>query len=235
MLASFLKFFPPIENFVLCRLCGFLRVNSSLISYMCYTGFHILYFVLCFSLTSCLLLLLQVQIWASNKIHKEERSCTGKWDVQSLITSSPEFYGPEKLGREDKAPRHVKFDFRNPVRCRIIWITLRLQRPGSNSVNFGKDFNLLSLDENPFAQVNRRASFGGSVESDPCLHAKRILVVGKKVMGLTSSPQVPDQVNLKNWLERPPRLNRFKVQLMLLCSFFHISVHYWTLYGMHCN
>lgn len=235
MLASFLKFFPPIENFVLCRLCGFLRVNSSLISYMCYTGFHIFYFVLCFSLTSCLLLLLQVQIWASNKIHKEERSCTGKWDVQSLITSSPEFYGPEKLGREDKAPRHVKFDFRNPVRCRIIWITLRLQRPGSNSVNFGKDFNLLSLDENPFAQVNRRASFGGSVESDPCLHAKRILVVGKKVMGLTSSPQVPDQVNLKNWLERPPRLNRFKVQLMLLCFFFNISVHYWTLYGMHCN
>ncbi|KAM3750124.1 hypothetical protein ACB098_04G013800 [Castanea mollissima] len=154
-----------------------------------------------------------VQIWASNKIHKEERSCTGKWDVQSLIASSPEFYGPEKLGIKNKAPRHVKFDFRNPVRCRIIWITLRLQRPGSNSFNFGKDFNLLSLDENPFAQVNRRASFGGSVESDPCLHAKRILVVGKKVMGLTSSPQVPDQANLKNWLERPPRLNRFKVPI----------------------
>jgi hypothetical protein len=165
-------------------------------------------------LSSCLLLLPQVQIWASNKIHKEERSSMGKWDVQSLITSSPDFYGPEKLGREDEVPRHVKFAFRNPVRCRIIWITLRLQRPGSSSVNFEKDFNLLSLDENPFAQVNRRASFGGSVESDPCLHAKRILVVGSPVMkdmGVTSSPQSPDQMNLKNWLERAPRLNRFKV------------------------
>lgn len=157
-----------------------------------------------------------VQIWASNKIHKEERSSMGKWDVESLITSSPDFYGPEKLGREDEVPRHVKFAFRNPVRCRIIWITLRLQRPGSSSVNFEKDFNLLSLDENPFAQVNRRASFGGSVESDPCLHAKRILVVGSPVMkdmGVTSSPQSPDQMNLKNWLERAPRLNRFKVPI----------------------
>lgn len=156
-----------------------------------------------------------VQVYASNKIHKDERSCMGKWDVQSLIMSSSEFYGPETLGTEDKVPRHLKFAFRNPIRCRIIWITLRLQRPGSSSVNFEKDFNLLSLDENPFAQVNRRASFGGSVESDPCLHAKRILVVGspvKKETGLTSA-QGPDQMNFKSWLERAPQLNRFKVPI----------------------
>lgn len=155
-----------------------------------------------------------VQIWASNKVHKEERSCVGKWDVQSLITSSSEFYGPEKLGRDDKVPRHLKFSFRNPVRCRIIWITLRLQRPGSSSVNFEKDFNLLALDENPFSQLNRRASFGGSVESEPCIHARRILVVGspvRKEMGLTA--QGADQINVKNWLERAPQLNRFKVPI----------------------
>ncbi|XP_004287153.1 PREDICTED: uncharacterized protein LOC101296222 [Fragaria vesca subsp. vesca] len=155
-----------------------------------------------------------VQIWASNKIHKEERSCMGKWDVQSMITSSSEYFGPEKLVREDQLPRHVKFAFKNPVRCHIIWITLRLQRPGSSSLNF-ENLNLLSLDENPFAEVTRRASFGGAVEREPCLHAKRILVVGspvKKDLARTSS-QGSDQMNMKSWLERDPQLNRFRVPI----------------------
>ncbi|XP_050383485.1 probable phosphoinositide phosphatase SAC9 [Argentina anserina] len=155
-----------------------------------------------------------VQIWASNKIHKEERSCMGKWDVQSLIASSSEYFGPEKLVREDQVPRHVKFAFKNPVRCRIIWITLRLQRPGLSSLNF-ENLNLLSLDENPFAEVTRCASFGGAVEREPCLHAKRILVVGspvKKDIARTSS-QGSDQMNMKSWLERDPQLNRFRVPI----------------------
>lgn len=154
-----------------------------------------------------------VQIWASNKIDREERSCVGKWDVQSLISSSPEFYGPEKSTREDKLPRHIKFTFKNPIRCRIVWITLRFQRPGSSSVNFGNDFSLLSLDENPFAQETRRASFGGATEISPCLHAKRIVIAGipvKKEMELTSS-ESSDQ---RNWLDRAPQLNRFKVPIV---------------------
>ncbi|TYI11992.1 hypothetical protein ES332_A09G245500v1 [Gossypium tomentosum] len=154
-----------------------------------------------------------VQIWASNKIDREERSCVGKWDVQSLISSSPEFYGPEKSTREDKLPRHIKFTFKNPIRCRIVWITLRLQRPGSSYVNFGNDFSLLSLDENPFAQETRRASFGGATEISPCLHAKRIVIAGipvKKEMELTSS-ESSDQ---RNWLDRAPQLNRFKVPIV---------------------
>ncbi|XP_052172812.1 probable phosphoinositide phosphatase SAC9 isoform X1 [Diospyros lotus] len=162
-----------------------------------------------------------VQIWASNKIHKEERSCMGKWDVRSLLTSSSELCGPEDFRKANftckgnTVPRHVKFAFRNPVRCRIIWITLRLQKAGSSSLNFEKDFNLLSLDENPFAQLDRRASFGGAVESDPCLHAKRILVVGsavRKDLGLTS-PQGSDQISLRTWLSEAPQLNRFKVPI----------------------
>ncbi|XP_027345477.1 probable phosphoinositide phosphatase SAC9 [Abrus precatorius] len=156
-----------------------------------------------------------VQIWASNKIHKEERSLMGKWDLQSVIKASSELYGPEKAGTEHKVPRHVKFPFKNSVRCRIIWISLRLQRPGSSSINIGNDFNLLSLDENPFAQETRRASFGGSAESEPCLHAKRILVVGspiRKEIDLKQQ-QSSDQVTMTGWLERAPQLNRFKVPI----------------------
>ncbi|XP_010278654.1 PREDICTED: probable phosphoinositide phosphatase SAC9 [Nelumbo nucifera] len=155
-----------------------------------------------------------VQIWASNKINKEERSCVGKWDIQSLISSSSEIYGPERSGRDGNIPRHVKFTFKNSIRCRIIWISLCLRRPGSSSVNLEKGFDLLSLDENPFA-FSHRASFGGStVESNPCLHAKRLLVVGspvRKDLGLAS--QGFDKINLKSWLERAPQLSRFKVPI----------------------
>ncbi|XP_061373421.1 probable phosphoinositide phosphatase SAC9 isoform X2 [Gastrolobium bilobum] len=156
-----------------------------------------------------------VQIWASNKIHKEERSFMGKWDLQSMIKASSDLYGPEKSGTEHKVPRHVKFPFKNSVRCRIIWISLRLQRPGSSSINIGNDFNLLSLDENPFAQDSRRASFGGAAENETCLHAKRILVVGSPIRKevYLKSQQSPDQLNLKGWLERAPQLNRFKVPI----------------------
>ncbi|XP_021751810.1 probable phosphoinositide phosphatase SAC9 [Chenopodium quinoa] len=156
-----------------------------------------------------------VQIWASNKISKEERSCVGKWEVQSFLQSSPEYYGPENLDAVGTAPRHINFSFRNPVRCRIIWIMLSLQRAGSASVNFGSDFNLLSLDENPFVQPTRRASFGSLDERDPCLHAKRILVLGtslKKDMELTA-PEGSEQLKLQNWLQKPPQLNRFKVPI----------------------
>ncbi|KAI3468569.1 hypothetical protein Pfo_025232 [Paulownia fortunei] len=155
-----------------------------------------------------------VQIWASNKIDKEERSCTGKWNMQSLLTSSSELCGPEKSFKDGKVPRHVKFAFRNPVQCRIIWMTLRLPRLGSSSVNFERDFNHLSMDENPFAQLSRRASFSGEFDSDPCIHAKRVLVVGRTVRReVGASPQGSDQINVRNWLERSPELNRFKVPI----------------------
>ncbi|CAN1788324.1 Probable phosphoinositide phosphatase SAC9 [Linum perenne] len=155
-----------------------------------------------------------VQVWASNKLENEERSCVGKWDIQSMATSSSELYGPERVEAEGEVPRHVKFSFKNNVRCRIIWITLRLPRAGSSSVNIQKDFNLLSLDENPFAEVDRRASFGGGPESLPCLHARRILVLGKSVRKEAGhAEQSTDAVNFNGWLDRPPQLNRFKVPI----------------------
>ncbi|KAL9240699.1 hypothetical protein vseg_014887 [Gypsophila vaccaria] len=155
-----------------------------------------------------------VQIWTGDKINKEERSCIGKWEAQALLDSSPELYGPEKSDLR-KLPRHLKFSFKKPVRCRIIWIMLRLQRAGSASVNFGKDFNLLALDENPFAEPSRRASFGSIDNRDPCVHAKRILVFGTPLRTDTgpSTPEGSDQLKLKNWLDTPPQLNRFKVPI----------------------
>lgn len=186
---------------------------------------------------TCTLLSYQVQIWASNFIHREERSYIGKWDVQSLIPSSFDFCGPERKHSEDAAPRHVRFTFKSPVRCRIIWMTLRLQRAGSSSFNFMKNFDLLSLlDENPVApvnpQVNRRASlgsfgsFGGSSEAIPCLHAKRIIVVGipaRKEIALESSSDTDQVTNTdRSWLERAPQLRRFKVEILLLWVFYNV-------------
>ncbi|KAL5972949.1 hypothetical protein ACLOJK_039756 [Asimina triloba] len=168
-----------------------------------------------YSSSDCPIIINWVQVWASNKIDKEERSCTGKWDVQTLTASCPDLCGPEKESRDDM-PRHVKFPFRNPVRCRIIWITLSLRRHGSNSVSLDKQLDLLSLDENPFAEFGRRASFGGAVESDPCIHAKRILVMGmplRKDLGPDRSFQGSDKINMKAWLDRSPQLNRFKVPI----------------------
>ncbi|EOA23387.1 hypothetical protein CARUB_v10016564mg [Capsella rubella] len=152
-----------------------------------------------------------VQIWASNDINKEARTLMGKWDVQSFIRSSPELYGPEKSGR---APRHIKFAFKNTIRCRIIWVALRLPRLGSSSVSLDKNINLLSLDENPFAPIPRRASFGATIENDPCLHAKRILVTGNIVSNQNlASLQSVESMSVRNWLDRAPRLNRFLIPL----------------------
>ncbi|KAI3952775.1 hypothetical protein MKW92_000098 [Papaver armeniacum] len=103
-------------------------------------------------------LLHTVQIWASNKMNKEERSCMGKWEVQSLIQSSSEYYGLEQSDTQNVIPRHIRFTFRIQFEILIFF----------------------SLDENPF-EHHRRNSFGGTVQSDPCLHARRLLVVGSSV------------------------------------------------------
>lgn len=133
------------------------------------------------------------------------------------MTSSSELCGQEKSLQDSKVPRHVKLAFKSPVRCRIIWMTLRLPKVGSSSVNLGRDFTLLSMDENPFADLSRRASFGGESGNDPCIHAKKIMVVGRSVRGeIGASPQGSDQMNVRNWLERPPQLNRFKVRNLLI-------------------
>ncbi|XP_020520412.1 probable phosphoinositide phosphatase SAC9 isoform X2 [Amborella trichopoda] len=158
-----------------------------------------------------------VQIWVSNKVNKEERSCMGKWDMRSLIDSSSEFSGPEDSKSEKDVPRHLRFPFRNPVRCRIIWIIFGLRNPGSSSMNsLERGYSLLSLEEGPSHPVNRRYSFGVGDNSASCIHAKRLLVLGKSIRkDLGPGAPIPssDKINLKAWLERPPQLGRFKVPI----------------------
>nr|XP_017235190.1 PREDICTED: probable phosphoinositide phosphatase SAC9 isoform X2 [Daucus carota subsp. sativus] len=153
-----------------------------------------------------------VQIWTGDKVNKEERSCVGKWDVRSMTASSSEIYGPEDYSKDNQAPRNIKFSFRKPVQCRIVWVMLSLQRSGSSSVSLDENIDLLSLDENPFAQLDRRASLGGPIDSNPCLHAKRIFVVGRPLKndaGVTSSLGS----DVRSWLAKAPPVTRFKVPI----------------------
>jgi len=137
----------------------------------------------------------------------------GKWDVQSLVSSSPQLYGPEMSYSDNNVPRHVKFLFRNPIRCRIIWITLTLPQPGSASFNLAEEYNLLSLDECSLPKSNH-SSFGGTVKSEAFIHAKRILVFGslvKKEMGPDALLQNGELMKMRSLLERSPQLGRFRV------------------------
>lgn len=154
-----------------------------------------------------------VEIWASNTIHREERSCMGKWDVQSLVSSSPQLYGPETSYADNDVPRHVKFLFRNPVRCRIIWITLTLPQLCSASFNLVEECDLLSLDESSYPKSNH-SSFGETVKSETFIHAKRILVLGssvKKEMSQVAPLQSPELMKMRSLLDRSPQLGRFRI------------------------
>ncbi|KAL0914723.1 hypothetical protein M5K25_015096 [Dendrobium thyrsiflorum] len=154
-----------------------------------------------------------VQIWASNKIHKDERSFMGKWDVHSLIASSPYLHGPEKSQNDCDIPRHMKFLFRNPVRCRIIWIELSLAKPGSSSY-MKEDFDLLAFDENPFSITRPNDSTVGEVASDACIHAKRLIVFGSSVKRENQdTSQNSELMKMKISLENSPQWGRFRVPI----------------------
>lgn len=154
-----------------------------------------------------------VQIWASNKIHKDERSFIGKWDVHSLILSSPYLYGPEKSQSDSDIPRHMKFLFRNLVRCRIIWIELSLAKPRT-SPNMQEDFDLFALDENPFAITGPNDSSVGAVASDACIHAKRLLVFGSSVKRENQdTSRNSELMKMKISLENSPQWGRFRVPI----------------------
>lgn len=173
------------------------------------------FFLLNISLTSSVNL--QVQIWASNTIHTDKRSSMGIWDLKSLISSSPQLYGPEKLSSENEIPRHVKFEFRNPVRCRIVWIKLTLPQSESSSVNTEEEYNLFSFDEN-FTYKPKLPASDGIVNNNRCIHAKRLIVFGKslkKEVDQDASLQVPEMMKIRSFLERSPQLSRFRV-----CSLF---------------
>ncbi|KAJ6813251.1 putative phosphoinositide phosphatase SAC9 [Iris pallida] len=155
-----------------------------------------------------------VEIWASNKIHRGERSYMGKWDIQSLISSSPHFFGLEKASADSDVPRNVKFHFPNPVLCQIIWITLTLPRIGS-SLNVDEQYNQLSSDDSSIPKASH-ASFGGTLTDEPFIHAKRILVFGKSLRagnGHCALIQNPEMMEMRSFVDRSPQLGRFRVPI----------------------
>ncbi|WOL11732.1 putative phosphoinositide phosphatase SAC9 [Canna indica] len=155
-----------------------------------------------------------VQIWASNTIHTDKRSSMGMWDLKSLISSSPQLCGREKLNSEKEIPRHIKFEFRNPVRCRIVWIRLTLPQLGPSSVSLEEEYNLLSFDENYSIKPKLPDSSSCIVKNNQCIHAKRLIVFGKSVrkeMDQDVSTLAPEMMKVRSFLERSPQLSRFRV------------------------
>lgn len=165
-----------------------------------------------------IMLLVQVEIWASNKIHREDRTFIGKWDVHDIISSSPQLREPEKSSRLSEEPRHIKFHFPNPIRCRIISIKMTLSHRGSHSTKFSEEFDLLSLNDS------------SSYESKPTnlhnsfIHAKRIVVFGS----LLRKEMEPDTsggiMRMKSYLDRSPALGRFRVNPMSFADSFELCI-----------
>lgn len=154
---------------------------------------------------------LQVEIWASNKISREERSFIGKWDVKSLIqSSSPELFGPEEPSHNTNVPRNIKFPFPNPIRCRIIWIKMSLSQIDSSTSDIQRDFDLLSF-ENSFDES--KPSRG--IETDrknAFIHAKRIIVFGKSLRPEIGQDAAPNELlRMRSSLNRSPEFGRFRV------------------------
>jgi hypothetical protein len=158
-----------------------------------------------------------VQLWCSNLVMEEERTLIGKWDVRSVLASSSHLYGPENIDRKGSAPRHVMFNFRDPVRCRIIWMKLSLRKPGSSSVgSIERGFDLLSLEGSSSLPPSRRSSFGGQLAASPFIHAKRVLVIGRNLrddLGSDSSFQPSEKIKFRSLLESGSQYGRFKVQI----------------------
>lgn len=164
----------------------------------------------------------QVEIWASNKIQRDDRTFIGKWDVQSMIVSSPQLYGPENSGSLDEAPRHFKLHFPNPIRCRIISIKMTLPQIGSSSTKFNEDFSdLLSLDESSFIDSKANNSHNSFI------HAKRIVVFGSslpKEMGPDTSVAI---MRMRSYVDGSPSFGRFRVNPVFLLSTFQLYFELW--------
>jgi hypothetical protein len=159
-----------------------------------------------------IVLLVQVEIWASNKIQRDDRTFIGKWDVQDMIVSSPQLCGRENSSNLDKAPRHIKLHFPNPIRCRIITIKMTLPPNGSRSTMFNEEFDLLSLDESSFIESKPKSA------QNSFIHAKRIVVFGSslpKEMGPDTSAGL---MRMRSCLDGSPSLGRFRVNPAFLLS-----------------
>ncbi|KAF0905503.1 hypothetical protein E2562_007306 [Oryza meyeriana var. granulata] len=146
-----------------------------------------------------------VEIWAGNKIHREDRTFIGKWDIHDIISSSPHLCGPEKTSSMSEEPRHIKFHFPNPIRCRIVSIRMTLNHIASHSTKFSEEFDLLSLSEGTFSEskpITPQNSF---------IHAKRIVIFGNTLRKEINPDTSAGIMRMKTYVDRSQPLGRFRI------------------------
>ncbi|XP_040376150.1 probable phosphoinositide phosphatase SAC9 [Oryza brachyantha] len=146
-----------------------------------------------------------VEIWAGNKIHREDRTFIGKWDAHDIISSSPHLCGPEKTSSMSEEPRHIKFHFPNPIRCRIVSIKMTLNHISSHSTKFSEEFDLLSLSEGTFSESKP------TTPQNSFIHAKRIVIFGNTLRKEINSDASAGIMRMKNYLDRSQPLGRFRI------------------------
>lgn len=151
----------------------------------------------------------RLDVWSGNWITETDRNFIGSWDLRNEVAAAPYVYGQEPSGGP---PRSLYFKFKKYENCRILWLKLTLQSPSKASLD--PKFDLLSLDA---SSTNKQRSFGGAV-APPCIHARRIIVVGKHLQQEISDPTPPlayasNKQALRNMLEQPVLSGRFKVQV----------------------
>lgn len=146
-----------------------------------------------------------VEIWAGNKINREDRTFIGKWDVHDMMLSSPHLSGPEKTSSMSEEPRHIKFHFPNPIRCRIVSIKMTLNHIDSHSTKFREEFDLLSLSEGTFSESKP------TTPQNSFIHAKRIVIFGNTLRKETNPDTSMGIMRMKTYLDRSQPLGRFRI------------------------
>uniref|UniRef100_A0A0E0C1S9 Phosphoinositide phosphatase SAC9 n=1 Tax=Oryza meridionalis TaxID=40149 RepID=A0A0E0C1S9_9ORYZ len=146
-----------------------------------------------------------VEIWAGNKINREDRTFIGKWDVHDMMLSSPHLSGPQKTSSMSEEPRHIKFHFPNPIRCRIVSIKMTLNHIDSHSTKFSEEFDLLSLSEGTFSESKP------TTPQNSFIHAKRIVIFGNTLRKETNPDTSMGLMRMKTYLDRSQPLGRFRI------------------------
>jgi hypothetical protein len=126
------------------------------------------------------------------------RKYLGRWDVAVAAESggAQHIYGPQD---DPKIPRQIRYQITAPIHCRVIWLKFSL----SASAQTVPD--LFSFDERPTT----------SAMGLPCLHAKRIMVLGKQAVedeDINYTASMSEKLALRNMLEASARWSRLRVR-----------------------
>lgn len=152
-----------------------------------------------------------LELWSGNWITETDRTFIGRWDLKNEVAAAPHLYGQEYSGgNEGRQLRALCLKFNKYEQCRMLWLKLTLQIPSKASLD--SKFDLLSFGTS--SSIKQR-SYGGAMDP-PCIHARRIIVMGKHLKEI-SDPASPAPISMKqawrNMLEQPVVSGRFKVQV----------------------